>query len=106
MRQTDGVSWRNLVLTRAQLLVLGSVVEEGLPPETDAAVVLGQGDIEIDSVHDLLRRVGLPEDAPLTALAVEVFNLSVAPVRDPVGASLGFARILRVSPLAPVPEAC
>ena len=70
--------------------------------------MLGEGEVQIGSVHSLLQRVGLPEDAPLTALAVELFaNFSDPnPAPDPVGADLGFARILRVSPLAPVPEAC
>ena len=74
----------------------------------DAAVMFGEGEIAIGAVHDLLLRVGLPEDAPLTALAVELFSNSSDPdpAPDPVGADLGFARILRVSPLAPVPEAC
>ena len=73
-----------------------------LTPEIDAAVMFGDG--EIDTVHGLLRSVGTPEDAPLTALAVEVFgNFSV---RQPVGPDLGFARILRVWPPASVPEAC
>lgn len=108
VRQTDGVSWRNLALTRAELLPPQSIFKEEFPPGVQAAVMFGEGEIRIDVVHDLLLRVGLPEDAPLTVLAVEFFGNSSDPdpAPDPVGADLGFARILRVSPLAPVPEAC
>ena len=71
-------------------------------------MLFGEGEIEIQTVQDLLVQVGLPLDAPLTTLAVELFrnfaNAQAAP--DPLGFDLGFERILRVSPLAPVPDAC
>ena len=107
VRQTDGVSWRNLVLTRTELLAPRAILRR-IPPEAHAAVMFGEGEIEIAAVRALLHRVGLPEDAPLTTLAVELFKNSSDPnpAPDPVGADLGFARILRVSPLAPVPDAC
>ena len=108
VRQTDGSSWRNLALTRAALLPPRSSVREHVPPGIDAAVMFGEGEIGIGTLHDLLLRVGLPEDAPLTALAVEFFGnaSNPEPAPDPIGFDLGLARILRVSPLAPVPEAC
>ena len=108
VRQADGLSWRNLALTRAELLPPQSIFNQEVPPGVHAAVMFGEGEITIGAVHDLLRRVGLPEDAPLTVLAAELFSNSSdpSPAPDPVGADLGFARILRVSPLAPVPEAC
>ena len=82
VKQADGLSWRNLALTRAQLVPSISIVNQDLPPEIDAAVLFGDGEIKIDKVHDLLHSVGLSEDAPLTTLAVEVFGNS--PVRNPV----------------------
>jgi hypothetical protein len=75
---------------------------------SDSAVLFGEGGFDIQEVRALLRRVGLPEDAPLTTLAVELFRnpSEPSPAPDPVGADLGFAKILRVSPLVPVPDAC
>lgn len=106
VRQTDGIAWRNLALTRMPLRPPAALFNAGL--EGNAAVLFGEGEIEIVSVRDMLRRVGLPEDSPLTVLAVELFGAAsdVNPAPDPVGTDLGFARMLRVSPLAPVPDAC
>ena len=73
VRQTDGASWRNLVLTRKELPPAGIF---NAAPEGNAAVLFGEGEIEKASVPELLRRVGLPEDAPLTTLAVELFRNS------------------------------
>jgi hypothetical protein len=49
-------------------------------------------------------RIGLPSDAPLTALAAEIFGEPT--VEFPLGKNLGRARILRVSPLVSVPDVC
>ena len=58
----------------------------------------------LDDVHASLRLFGLADGAPLTAMAVEFF---IAPeVPDPLGTDLGQARMLRASPLVPVPIAC
>ncbi len=107
VRQADGVSWRNLVLTRVEL-VPAQLNFAHIALDAHAAVLFGDGEFELRAVHGLLRRVGLPDDAPLTALAVELFkNDSVPnPAPDPVGADLGFSRILRISPLVSVPPAC
>jgi len=107
IRQTDAESWRNLLLARTQMFpprpILGNDV-----PESDGRLVFGEGTFPTSEVADVLRRLGLPEDVPLTALAVELFNHpSTGPFfEDPLGTQLGFARMLRVSPLVPVPDAC
>jgi hypothetical protein len=107
VQQMDGVSWRNLVLTRAELQPPLALLANAAP-ESNAALLYGEGEFEIDSVHDLLRLLGLPEDAPLTTLAVEFFrgDSSPDPAPNPLEFDLGFAQILRISPLAPVPDAC
>jgi hypothetical protein len=107
VRQTDGASYRNLLLTRTRLnpphdhaaFLLG---------EIDAATMFGEGTFDLVQVVQLLHRSGLPNDAPLTALAAEFFAEERVQqgITDPAGAHLGFARILRVSPLVPVPDAC
>jgi hypothetical protein len=100
------MAWRNLVLTHLPLPPPAALFNAG--PEGNAAVLFGEGEVEIGTVQQMLRRVGLPVDAPLTVLAVECFGgvQEVNPAPDPVGADLGFARMLRVSPLVPVPDAC
>jgi hypothetical protein len=79
-----------------------------VPPEAPAALLFGEGVFDISSVERMLRLVGLPLDAPLTTLAVEVFRTAPDPnpAPDPLGADLGFARILRLSPVSAVPNAC
>ncbi|MGJ5818618.1 hypothetical protein [Paludibaculum fermentans] len=106
VRQTDGKAWRNLVLTRFPLLPPAALFNAGL--EGNAALLYGEGAIEIAAVHEMLKRVGLPAEAPLTVLAVECFGAASDenPAPDPMGADLGFSRMLRVSPLTPVPDAC
>jgi hypothetical protein len=105
VRQTDGASWRNLFLTR---IALTRAEFANIDPDADAAILFGQGALELQTLHDLLRRAGLPEDAPLTMLAVELFKNQVNPeaAPDPLGIDLGFERILRISPLSPIPPAC
>jgi hypothetical protein len=100
VRQTDAASYRNLLLTRTELFP----PLNPLPGDADSAVLFGEGSFAIGTVRDLLRRLGLPDDAPLTTLAVELFR--EPRVEDPVGTDLGFARMLRISTLAPVPDAC
>jgi hypothetical protein len=106
VRQMDGVSWRNLALTRAPLLPPATIFNAGL--EANAAVLFGEGQVAAVNLQQLLRAAGLPADTPLTVLAVELFGAAndVNPAPDPLGLNLGFARMLRVSPLSPVPDAC
>ena len=78
--------------------------QELFETETDARTLFGQGLFELVQVRNLLQRLGLPEDTPLTTLAVELFTDPIPP--DPLGQDLGHARMLRVSPLVPVPDQC
>jgi hypothetical protein len=56
------------------------------------------------TVSNLLGRLGLPADAPLMVLAAEVCG--DPPIDEPLGGEAGRGRILRISPLVPVPGAC
>jgi hypothetical protein len=49
---------------------------------------------------------GLPENTPITALAVELLPEPNGSFADPLGGDLGEVRILRTSPLAPVEKSC
>ena len=99
--QTDGSSSRNVLLTRTQLFAPGA----GNHPENEnARNFYAEGLIPTNTFADTLRRLGLAPDIPLTVLAAEIFTDPVE--EDPLGARLGHGRILRISSLAPVPDAC
>jgi hypothetical protein len=100
VQQTDAASWRNLLLDRSQMLPPQELFET----ETDARTLFGQGFFELVQVRNLLQQLGLPEDTPLTTLAVELFTDPIPP--DPLRQDLGHARMLRVSSLVPVPAQC
>ena len=100
-RQADATAWRNVLLRRVQL----SAPRLGNDPEgAGARVLFAEGLFPLDEVRRELAQLGLPGDAPLTALATELFTEPAE--EDPLGAGLGNGRLLRVSPLVPVPDAC
>ena len=104
IKQVDGAAWRNLLLLRVPLPPL---VGDGLfaqLPSTLPALLYGESRIPIDVVRRELLRRGLPEDTPLTTLAVEF--LVEPEIDEPLGKNLGHARMLRVSPLISIPSAC
>jgi len=99
--QTDGSSWRNVLMARAQLFPprVGND-----PLGAGARVLYGEVLIAESDVTNALRRLGLPANTPLTVLAAEMFSNPAE--ADPLGGRLGHARMLRISPLAPVPDVC
>jgi len=99
VRQIDAASWRNVLLARTRM----SAPHERLT-DMDARALFGEGFFALQEVNELLLRLGLPDKTPLTTLAVELFNDPLPP--DPLGQNLGHARMLRVSPLVPVPDQC
>ena len=107
VRQVDGATWRNILIAQAPLPHARQQVLT-----TDER--FGLGEFDLSSVRQTLARLGLPEDTPLTVLTAETFNLTtvpnfgvaVLPRWEPLGTQLGHGRILRTSPLVPVPDAC
>jgi hypothetical protein len=99
VRQTDAAAWRNVLISQRQL-----VRRQGNDLEDDARVLYGETLFDLVEVTDALARLGLPPDAPLTVLVAEMFR--DPPEDEPLGARLGHGRILRVSPLIPVPDVC
>jgi hypothetical protein len=105
VREVSGASWRNVLLLRHR----GRMLEEGVEPLTRYAAT----EFDLAAASGALRSLALSADAPLSMLAVE---LMPAPLindggnlnryGDPLGADLGQVRILRTSPLTPVPTAC
>ncbi len=57
-------------------------------------------------VKGALHLAGLPDDAPISALAVELLPEPNGSFADPLGGDLGQVRILRTSPLSSVERDC
>ncbi|WP_201364625.1 hypothetical protein [Dictyobacter formicarum] len=57
-------------------------------------------------IERILSELALPLDSPLSVLAVELLPGGSTAPRDPLGTNLGQQRILRTSPLTPVPAVC
>lgn len=103
VEQVDAAAWRNLMLLRTPLVPAGDVAAV-LPPDSAPPLLYGEGRFALAEVQQSLRRRGLAADAPLTTLVVEF--QTEPEIEDPLGKNLGHARMLRVSPLVPVPDAC
>ena len=79
----------------------GRQVTQNLEVEIQAHALWQQ-----DEVVALLKDIGLPEDAPLSLLGVELLPASNGTFDDPLGANVGQVRILRTSTLYPVDSLC
>jgi hypothetical protein len=98
--QADGADRRNILLGRRRGFVSDRKQERRDEPDLAALVRWTQ-----DEIEQMLAALGLPVDSPLSVLAVELLPEAVQ-VSDPVGTDLGQVRILRTSPLTPVPLVC
>jgi hypothetical protein len=92
--QMDGVDRRNVLLDRRAC--------QPVSGERDA---YGETQWAQREISAFLDQRCLPNTAPLSVLAVELLVEETPPV-DPLGSELGRARILRASPLVPVPAVC
>jgi hypothetical protein len=101
VRQADGAAYRNVLLARKQLLASDP---ENNPAVFAFATRFGEALFETGATADALRLLGLPQSEGLTVLAAEMF--ADPKEIDPLGDRLGHARILRISPLVPVPDTC
>jgi hypothetical protein len=111
--QADRKSWRNILLGRAAGVPLRTQRDNNISLNP----ALTPGFMEFDPNKDILFKLdilGLPFDSPLSVVTVEVIpepqpttpHSFVDTFDDPLGANLGQVRILRTSPLTPVPEIC
>lgn len=99
--QADGEAFRNILLGRKRMIPTRkreNILSRSLPQ-------YGLCSWSEAEVATLLFNLGLPEDSPLSAIAVELlpnFDRSA----DPLGADLGSTRIYRTSPLESVMKIC
>lgn len=104
VQQTDAAAWRNLLLLKRPLRPRIDHPErpepqEAAPPQLHGDTAFAQAEVDQE-----LRARGLAPDASVTVLVAEF--LSEPDISDPLGVNLGHARMLRVSPLVTVPDAC
>lgn len=97
--QADGQDWRN-VLLQTQYAPAADDASYDASDRTffRSTVVFAQR-----TIHQRLTALGLPDDASLSVVAVELLPTRTG---EPLGTDLGSTRILRTSPLTPVPELC
>jgi hypothetical protein len=98
--QANGQLWRNVLLLRA----LGDTRQD--PDTQDIRLSPAIMEFTQDDILARLRLLGLPLNAPLSVVTVELLPEPNSPFDDPLGRHLGQVRILRVSPLTSVPEIC
>jgi hypothetical protein len=98
--QVDGQDCRNVLIGRRPALPQLSQTDERERLET-----IGIARWQQNEIDQQLRALALPRRIALSVLAVELLpEFERKP--DPLGADLGEVRILRTSPLIPVPEVC
>jgi hypothetical protein len=99
--QSDGADFRNVLLGYRQAkFIADRLKSEGIP---DA--LYGNATWSASEIQLLLASLTLDSDTPLSCLAVEMLPSS-NPIPDPLGTGLGYERLLRTSPLVPVPGCC
>lgn len=97
--QIDGEDHRNVLLGRKRAFWRERTFGDSAP----AAV--GNASFTAVEVSQALQSMAFSGTTPLSVLAVELLPNGVS-VQDPLGEGLGRQRILRTSPLVPVPEIC
>jgi hypothetical protein len=102
--QVDGADWRNVLLGRRRAQLVRPRMESN-HDHANRLRLAGHAAWDQGEVDHALASLALPRDASLSVLAVELLPESVD-IPDPLGGDLGHVRILRTSPLTPVPAVC
>lgn len=97
--QADGSTRRPIQLDARQAHLIRRPIKTAAPPTGSVHWLMPE-------VKDLLATYGLPEDTPLSALAIEVLPEPNSRFADPLGGDLSQVRILRTSPLVEVDTDC
>jgi hypothetical protein len=77
-----------------------------IAPASKPLVIEGEVIWTGHQVASALKRAGLPNDSPISALVVELLPEPNGTFNDPLGGDLGQVRILRTSPLSSVDRNC
>jgi hypothetical protein len=99
--QADASIRRNIQLGLRRLRIPRRADEQHSP-----LMIEGEAHFSGIEVRDALDQVGLPADAPISALAVELLPEPNGGFTDPLGGDLGEVRILRTSPLSALERDC
>lgn len=102
--QADGAARRNILLGRKPAR-LNDKKSGFVPIQRNLLSLQGLAYWDQDEIRTLLHSLALPLDSPLSVLAVETLP-EIGRRADPIGGNLGYVRILRTSPLTPVPAIC
>jgi hypothetical protein len=97
--QADGASQRNVLLGRLRLTA------DGLRQKQALSAGMAGAFWRRATIEALLKVLALPPGSPLSVVVVESLG-DVGHLADPLGGDLGHVRILRTSPLTPVPAVC
>ncbi len=100
LTQADGSTKRNIQIDLRQL--------RPRRPHTTSTPLFVEGETSWsgDEIKSALALAGLPEEAPISSLAVELLPEPNGSFADPLGGDLGQVRILRTSPLTAVERDC
>jgi hypothetical protein len=98
--QLDGATRRNILLGRKPAPWSRKTFEQSRASNEYGTATFGDAEIRL-----ALAALGFHDSAPLSVLAIELLP-NGTPVADPLGAQLGTQRVLRTSPLTPVPVVC
>jgi len=99
--QVDGTQRRNLLLGR----VRADFPQRNFRGQAGAQPY-GSAQWDQSEITQMLQGLGLPQDTPLSVLAIELLPEPTLVYSDPLGSDLGEVRILRTSSLIPVPVVC
>jgi hypothetical protein len=98
--QIDGAARRNILLGRKRAPWSRDTFKQTRASNDYGTATFGDAQIRL-----ALQALGFHDSAPLSVLAVELLPNGTH-VADPLGAQLGTQRVLRTSPLTPVPTIC
>ncbi len=104
--QADGQDFRNILLGEKPMELYFTRQANDGSPEGIPKDPLGSTLWERAEIQGMLRKWGLPPDAPLSVLVVEMLPTRDGGLNRPLSVNLGMERILRTSPLTVVEGVC
>jgi hypothetical protein len=100
VHQSDDEDFRNVLLSHKLARFQWKQFENQIPDALYGDATWSSGEVRL-----MLASLTLDTDTPLSCLAVETLP-GGSKIGDPLGANLGQERLLRTSPLVPVPPMC